>query len=89
MPEKKSEDKQTKKRNFMSRNVTEFRHLLSKGSPTENDLNWVINLRQDVVPTKIQRGDSSPPEVYFKKTELTNIRTEFKHKQEQPFFHAN
>jgi len=32
-------------KNFMNRNVTEFRHLMNHSSMMENDLNWVIGLR--------------------------------------------
>jgi hypothetical protein len=78
MSEKKLVEKKPKKRNFMSRNVTEFRHFLVKGSPTESDLNWVINLREDVVVPKSEVANCSPPGVYFKKTELTNIRSDNK-----------
>jgi len=31
----------------MSRNVTEFRHLIKNSNITENDLNWVIGLREN------------------------------------------
>jgi len=38
----------------MSRNVTEFRHLLSKAYITENDLNWAIGLRDNPIPKNIE-----------------------------------
>lgn len=35
---------------------------------TENDLTWVINLRDNQIPNDIKPTDTHPPEVYFKKT---------------------
>lgn len=45
----------------MSRNVTEFRHLINSGIATENDLNWVINLRENLVTQTPKPQESSPP----------------------------
>jgi hypothetical protein len=43
-----------KGKQFMSRNVTEFRHLMKKHYINENDLNWVINLREHKSPHAIE-----------------------------------
>jgi len=38
----------------MSRNVTEFKHLLNKCYITESDLNWTMGLRDNVIPKSIE-----------------------------------
>ena len=38
----------------MQRNVTEFRHLLSKCYVTEADLNWTMNLRDSSIPKNME-----------------------------------
>jgi hypothetical protein len=58
----------------MTRNVTEFRHLLSKCYITENDLNWTMGLRDNFIPKTIEVKESNAPEVFFKKTALSTIR---------------
>jgi hypothetical protein len=52
----------------MNRNVTEFRHIMKNSYITENDLNWVINLRDNNIPAQVLPKDSQPPDVFFKKT---------------------
>lgn len=60
--------------NIMTRNVTEFRHLIKNSYTTENDILWATNLRSYTKsPTHVNK-DGSPPDVYHKKTELTQIR---------------
>jgi hypothetical protein len=39
----------------MSRNVTEFRHLIKNSNVTENDLNWVIGLRENNIVTASEK----------------------------------
>lgn len=73
----------------MCRNVTEFRHLINSGSNTQNDLNWVINLRDNIATDKFHPKDSAPPEVYFKKTELSAIRLALKEEPGISKVHAN
>jgi hypothetical protein len=46
MLERKERGKQARIK-FMNRNVTDFRHLIKQSYITENDLNWVINLRDN------------------------------------------
>ena len=58
----------------MQRNVTDFRHLLSKCYVTEADLNWTMNLRDNSIPKNMQHKEPSAPEVFFKKTMLSTIR---------------
>lgn len=58
----------------MNRNVTEFRHFMKNSYITENDLNWVINLRDNNVPAQVIAKESQPPEVFFKKTKTFEIR---------------
>lgn len=65
----------------MSRNVTEFRHLLNKCYITESDLNWTMGLRDNNIPKTIQHKEPSAPEVFFKKTALSTIRDELKLKE--------
>lgn len=69
-----TDNEQTKKpKKFMSRNVTEFRHLLKMSYINENDLNWMIGLRENP-PAQSLSKNCSPPEVYSKKTKLFEIR---------------
>ena len=58
----------------MQRNVTEFRHLLSKCYVTESDLVWTMGLRDNHVPKIIEHKEPSAPEVFFKKTMVSSIR---------------
>lgn len=58
----------------MTRNVTEFRHLLSKCYINENDLNWTMGLRNNEIPKKIDIKEPVAPEVFFKKTAISTIR---------------
>ena len=67
----------------MQRNVTEFRHLLSKCHVTEPDLNWVMNLRDNQIPKTIEHKDPAAPEVFFKKTMVSTIREELKSKEDK------
>lgn len=61
-------------KDIMSRNVTEFRHLLTKSYINENDLNWTINLRSSETPKKAISKEPNPPEVFFKKTQIVTLR---------------
>lgn len=45
----------------MNRNVTEFRHIMKDSYITENDLNWVINLRDINIPAQVAPRDPQPP----------------------------
>jgi hypothetical protein len=45
----------------MNRNVTEFRHFIAHSNVTENDLNWVINLRDNNVPAQVLSKKAEPP----------------------------
>jgi hypothetical protein len=65
----------------MQRNVTEYRHLLSKCYVTEADLNWTMGLRDNSVPKTIEHKESSAPDVFFKKTMISTIRDELKSKE--------
>lgn len=58
----------------MTRNVTEFRHLLGKCYITESDLNWTMGLRDSPAPKNIEIPEPHAPEVFFKKTALSTIR---------------
>lgn len=58
----------------MNRNVTEFQHFIAQPHITENDLNWVINLRDNNIPAQVPPSDPQPPEVFFKKTKAFEIR---------------
>lgn len=58
----------------MQRNVTEFRHLLSKCYLNEGDLNWTMGLRDNPVAKTIEHREPSAPEVFFKKTMVSSIR---------------
>lgn len=58
----------------MSRNVTEFRHLLNECYITENDLNWTMGLRSNFISKGIEHKDSPAPDVFFKKTAISTIR---------------
>ena len=69
---------ENKKRNYshsiMTKNVTQFRHLIKNPHATENDVTWAINLRSySRSPTKIIK-DGTAPDVYHKKTQITQIR---------------
>ena len=72
MQQKKEEGKDH--RHFMNRNVTEFRHIMKHSYITENDLSWVINLRDNNIPKNIEAKESSPPEVFFKKTAVSDFK---------------
>ena len=43
-----------KSKNLMQRNVTDFRHLLSKCYVTESDLTWTMGLRDNSIPKTIE-----------------------------------
>lgn len=58
----------------MQRNVTDFRHLLSKCYVTESDLVWTMGLRDNSIPKTIEHKDPVAPEVFFKKTMISTIR---------------
>ncbi len=58
----------------MQRNVTDFRHFLTKSYINENDLNWAMGLRDNQIPKTIEHRDPSAPEVFFKKTMISTIR---------------
>lgn len=65
---------ETKERKYshsiMTKNVTEFRHLIKNPHATENDITWAINLRAySKSPNKMSK-DGMAPEVYHKKTKL-------------------
>lgn len=74
MLEDKTEKQKQRIKKFMNRNVTEFRHFMKNSYITENDLNWVINLRDNNIPVQITPTDSQPPDVFFKKTKAFEIR---------------
>lgn len=67
----------------MSRNVTEFKHLMKNRFITENDLDWVINLRDNCSPVTNKSQLSGPPEVYFKKTKAFQNKTHKDENQQQ------
>lgn len=58
----------------MQRNVTEFKHFLTKSYINEDDLNWVMGLRDNKIPKTIEHRDPSAPDVFFKKTMISTIR---------------
>lgn len=65
-----------REKNFMNRNVTEFKHLLGNSHATENDLNWVIGLRENPPAPKLHHTESVPPEVFFKSTASAKFRAQ-------------
>ena len=73
----------------MQRNVTQFRHLLSKNHVTQHDLEWTIGLRENNIPKKIERKEPAAPEVFFKKTALETIRGDIRSKEKLNVVHAN
>ena len=63
----------------MARNVTEFKHLIKNRFITDNDLDWVINLRDNnALPIK-KTYNAGPPDVYYKKTKTFEIKTNKDH----------
>lgn len=59
---------------IMTKNVTEFRHLIKNPHATEKDVTWAIKLREYSKTTDKGPKDGSPPEVYHKKTQNSQIR---------------
>lgn len=57
----------------MNRNVTEFRHLIKNCYTTENDLNWVINLRDNNIKPVSKTSDATP-DVYYKQTKSAEFK---------------
>ena len=70
-------------KSLMQRNVTDFRHLLSKSHITEANLTWTMNLRDSSVPKTITHKEPSAPDVFFKKTLLSSIRDEMFEKERE------
>jgi hypothetical protein len=63
----------------MARNVTEFKHLIKNKFITENDLDWVINLRDNnTMPIK-KTYNAGTSDVYYKKTKTFEIKTNKNH----------
>lgn len=72
----------------MNRNVTEFQHFIAQPQITENDLNWVINLRDNNIPAQVPPSNPQPPEVFFKRTKAFEIRCKSQEQQVKKY-HAN
>ena len=63
-------ESQKKQKQFMQRNVTDFRHLIKEGFSTENELNWAITLREHPKIPKGVATKSEPFQVFYKDTQL-------------------